>query len=361
MRVAIRTDAASHIGVGHVMRCLTLANALKAEGAEVSFVCRLFAGHLGELITAEGHHLQMLPSATHNVKSELNPRQPPDYAAWLGESWETDLTQTQIVLGEEIFDWLVVDHYSLDVRWERAMRKFFRKIMIIDDLANRIHDCDLLLDQTFGRREEEYKPWVQQCCKLLIGSQFALLRPEFTELREYSLKRRAKFKMEHLIVSMGGIDEYNATSQVLEVLQQSALPSNCFITVVMGNKAPWIDKVRKQAEKMTWPVEVREGESNMAQLMANSDLAIGAAGGTSWERCCMGLPTLMVVLASNQRDIGLRLEQEQAVILLHNISDIKKTVGSVCATTKKLSSMSHASRKITDGSGIETILSCMRS
>ena len=359
MRVAIRADAASHIGIGHVMRCLTLASALKLKGAEVCFICRPFLGHLGERIVIEGHLLHMLPPATQAIKSAPDLAETPPHSTWLGESWETDLTQTQAMLGERRFDWLVVDHYSLDARWEGAMRKNSNKVMVIDDLADRMHDCDLLLDQTFGRKKEVYESRVTEDCDLLAGSSYALLRPEFAELREFSLNRREKFKIEHLIVSMGGLDEQNITSQVLEALRHSPLPSNCCITVVVGNKVPWLDKVSKQAEKMTWPAEVREGVSNMAQLMANSDLAIGAAGGTSWERCCLGLPTLMVILANNQQDIGFALAQEQAVILLHNLADIKNAIGLLCANKKKLSSMSHASRKITDGSGVETVLNSL--
>jgi UDP-2,4-diacetamido-2,4,6-trideoxy-beta-L-altropyranose hydrolase len=211
MRVVIRADAASHIGTGHVMRCLALANALKEKGAEVYFVCRPFVGHLGEYIVAEGHQLHLLPPATQAVKPEPDPKQSPPHEAWRGESWEADLDQTQVVLGEQYFDWLIVDHYSLDNRWESPMRKFFRKIMVVDDLADRLHDCDLLLDQTFGRSEEAYKPRVPKNCIVLTGSNYALLRPEFAELRDHSLKRRTKPEIKHLLVSMGGIDQTNAT------------------------------------------------------------------------------------------------------------------------------------------------------
>ena len=359
MRVVMRTDAASHIGIGHVMRCLTLANVLQAKGAEVSFVCRPFAGDLAERIIAEGHRVHLLPPAMQAVKLELDLAQTPPYAAWLGESWETDLAQTRVALDGKVFDWLIVDHYSLDSRWESAMRKISRKIMVIDDLADRMHDCDLLLDQTLGRNDEEYKSWVPKDCTLLTGSNFALLRPEFAELRDYSLRRRAKPKMEQLLVSMGGVDQFNATGQLLEALQHSSLPPDCRIIVVMSDTSPWLDKVREQAKKLIQPTEVMVKVSDMAQLMADSDLSIGAAGSTSWERCCLGLPTLMVILAENQRGIGLVLEQEQAVILLKEIFDVKKAIGLLCDPTKKLSNMSQAARNVTDGSGAGIVLSYM--
>jgi UDP-2,4-diacetamido-2,4,6-trideoxy-beta-L-altropyranose hydrolase len=358
MRIAIRADAATHIGIGHVMRCLTLANALKMNGAEVSFVCRPFAWHLGERITAEGHGLYLLPPPAQTIKPP-DPKQTPPHAAWLGENWEIDLAQTQIALNGKQFDWLIVDHYSLDNRWENEMRKFACKIMVIDDLADRRHDCDLLLDQTLGRKEGEYQHWVTENCTLLTGSKYALLRPEFVGLREYSLKRREKSEMKHLLICMGGVDQSNFTGQILDALQTSILPSYCHITVVMGENAPWIDSVRKRVEKLTWPTEINVNVGNIAQMMADSDLAIGAAGSASWERCFLGLPTLMIVLAENQRDVGIALEQKQAVILLNKISDVKKAIELLCYSDEKLKSMSQASKNITDGCGVKIILKNM--
>jgi UDP-2,4-diacetamido-2,4,6-trideoxy-beta-L-altropyranose hydrolase len=356
MRVVIRADAASHIGAGHVMRCLSLANGLREKGAKVSFVCRPFSGHMGSRISSEGHLLQMLPQATRAIKPEPDQLNTPPHANWMGENWETDLAQTQMVLHDKHFDWLIVDHYSLNARWESAMRKFAHKIMVIDDLADRLHDCDLLLDQTFGRSEEEYTPRVSDNCTLLTGSIYALLRPEFAELRDYSLTRRVKPKTEHLLISMGGTDVSNATGHVLEALQTSSLPQNCRITVVMGEASPWLNDVRERAEKLIWPTEIKVNVSNMAQLMADSDFTIGTAGSSSWERCCLGLPTIMAVLAENQRDIGIALEQEQAVILIKEISDVEKAVRLLCESAEKLNDLSQASRKITDGAGVEKVV-----
>jgi UDP-2,4-diacetamido-2,4,6-trideoxy-beta-L-altropyranose hydrolase len=358
MRVAIRADAATHIGIGHVMRCLTLANALKMKGAEVSFVCRPFAGHLGERIAAEGHELYLLPPPAQTIKP-LDPKKIPPHATWLGESWETDLAQTQIALNGKQFDWLIVDHYSLDNRWENKMRKFASKIMVIDDLVDRKHDCDLLLDQTLGRNEGEYQHWVTENCTLLTGSKYALLRPEFVGLREYSLKRREKSEMKHLLICMGGVDQSNSTGQILDSLQTSLLPSYCRVTVVMGENAPWIDSVREQIKKMNWPTEIKVNVANMAQLMADSDLAIGAAGSTSWERCCLGLPTLMVILEKNQKDIGQALEREQAAILFSEACDIKKEINTLCQHPEKLDAMSLAATKITENYSLENVVKHM--
>jgi UDP-2,4-diacetamido-2,4,6-trideoxy-beta-L-altropyranose hydrolase len=355
MRVAIRADAATHIGIGHVMRCLTLANALKMKGDEVSFVCRPFAGHLGERITAEGHGLYLLPPPSQTIKPP-HPKQTPSHATWLGENWETDLAQTQIALNGKQFDWLIVDHYSLDNRWENEMRNFASKIMVIDDLADRRHDCDLLLDQNLGRSEREYKSRVSENCILLTGSKYALLRPEFKEWRDYSLKRRSTPQMKNLLITLGGIDKDNTAGKVLEALRESSLPTDCCITVVMGSSSLGLTAVRQTAKTMPWQVEVQVNVTNMADLMAGSDLCIGAAGSTSWERCCLGLPTIMMILGDNQRGVGSALEKEQAVFLCSNLSDIKEIINVHCGSAKRMNAMSQASRCVTDGSGLELVI-----
>ena len=360
MRIVIRADAATHIGTGHVMRCLTLANALKEKGAEVCFVCRDYSGHLGKCITAEGHRLHLLPPATQTIKPEPDPARIPPHSNWLGESWETDLAQMQAVLDGKHFDWLIVDHYSLDNRWESAARSSCDRIMVIDDLADRMHDCELLLDQTLGRNESEYRPWVPEDTTLLTGADYALLRPEFAEWRDYSLKRRAKSKLEHLLISMGGVDQPNTTGQILEALQYSSLPTNCRITVVVGDKSPWLDNVRERAGKLNWPTEVKVGVSNMAQIMAESDLAIGSAGSTAWERCLLGLPTLMMVTADNQSYIATELEKTEAAILIGRNAKASKSLLEasllICSDKEKLDFMAERASQICVGQGVSMIV-----
>jgi UDP-2,4-diacetamido-2,4,6-trideoxy-beta-L-altropyranose hydrolase len=303
--------------------------------------------------------LYLLPLSTKVIEPISPLEGVPSHVGWLGESWETDLVQTQAMLEGKQFDWLILDHYSLDSRWESGMRKLSDNIMVIDDLADRRHDCDLLLDQTLGRSEAVYKTLVPKKCALLTGSDYALLSPEFSKLRAYSLKRRIKPKVEHLLISMGGIGQSNATGKVLESLKYSPLPQNCRITIVISDAVPWLDKIREQAEKLVWKTELKVNVFNMAELMANSDLAIGAAGGTAWERCCLGLPSIMITLADNQREIGFMLEQEQAAILISEISDVKEAVKLLCNSANKLSDLSLVSRKITDGTGVEKVLFCM--
>jgi len=355
VKAVIRVDASVDIGIGHVMRCLSLADQLHKQGFKVHFVCRVHLGHMGELIVQRGHTLSLLPEGRLSQKLQPNSISGSSYSHFLGETWDIDLAQTKQVLIGEIFDWLVVDHYGLDYRWEIGMRQFAKNIMIIDDLVDRKHDCDLLLDQTFGRKMSDYKLLVPKHSMILAGSKNALLRPEFRRLRHYSLKRRTKPKLRQLLISMGGTDSSNATGRVLQVLKESSLPIECKIIVVMGASAPWLESVRNQVRELPWQHEVKVNVTTIAKLMSESDLAIGAAGSTAWERCCLGLPTIMFILADNQKDVAYGLEAAQAVILLDEISEIKESISFLNKYNEKLGDLTKASSQITDGSGLELV------
>jgi len=198
---------------------------------------------------------------------------------------------------------------------------------------------------------------------VFTGPQYALLRPEFAALRPYSLQRRqAQASIGQLLITMGGVDQDNATGQVLQALKTCALPAHCRITVVMGLTAPWLQNVQQLAAQMPWPTEVTVNVNDMAQRMADSDLAIGAAGSTSWERCCLGLPTLIVVLAENQQPGAQALGAAHAARLIGTVSDIAAQLplavhelnDSDCQIR-----MSHAAIAITDGHGVDRILKAM--
>lgn len=339
------------------MRCLTLANALKTEGVECHFICREHPGNLLDYIKGMGFSAYAI-SLMHAERTE--PTEPVQlaHAHWLSASQQQDADECTLILSELQPDWLIVDHYALDARWESALQLHYRKLMVIDDLADRSHICDVLLDQTFGRNPDDYLPKVPAGCRVLCGSQYALLRPEFTALRQYSLKSRETRQMCNLLVNMGGVDRTNATGKILQALRYCELPEGCSITVVMGTNAPWLSEVRLQAEQMPWPTDIRVGVSNMAQLMADSDLAIGAAGSTSWERCCLGLPTIMIVLADNQRQVAQGLERVGAalVIVQQQIAKLLPTLLTplVSSSLSRLA-MSQVAAGVTDGRGVAAV------
>ncbi|WP_338560593.1 UDP-2,4-diacetamido-2,4,6-trideoxy-beta-L-altropyranose hydrolase [Acinetobacter sp. KS-LM10] len=316
MKIVFRVDASIQIGTGHVMRCLTLADALKNQGAECYFICREHPGNLIGLIMQRGYHVDVLSYMDLSQETKFqNHAIDLAHASWLGTTQKEDSSLCIPIVEKLKPEWLVVDHYALDIRWEKALRPYCKKVMIIDDLADRQHDCDLLLDQTLGRDLKDYLPRVLTSCEILCGAEYALLRPEFIEWRDYSLERRVYGQLEHLLINLGGVDKDNITSKILTALKQCSLPSELKITVVMGGTAPWIKEVCQQAKDMPWTTEVVVGVNNMAELMAKSDLAIGAAGSTSWERCCLGLPCIVICLAENQKKVIHILEKCGAAIL----------------------------------------------
>jgi UDP-2,4-diacetamido-2,4,6-trideoxy-beta-L-altropyranose hydrolase len=371
MQIVFRTDASLYMGSGHVMRCLTLADALTAQGAQCSFISRAHPGHLLDLIRQRGYEVNELLAHTNqasdaikiNYLSELTTKPEPVHAAWLGCNWLTDALTTAAVLAHIQPDWLVVDHYALDHRWESVLKPLCKKLMVIDDLADRVHCCDLLLDQNLGRQPQDYAGLVPVECQICIGPNFALLRPEFASLRSYSLQRRQVTPvLQQLLINMGGVDQPNATGQVLQALMTCALPAECRITVVMGQTAPWLEQVRQLAAQMPWPTEVAVNVSDMAQRMADSDLAIGAAGGTAWERCCLGLPALVVVLAKNQQAGALALVAASAAQLVGAVDEIAVQLPLLMhalVETGDWVRMGCLASDITAGAGVEKVLKMM--
>lgn len=355
MHIAFRTDASLHIGTGHVMRCLTLADALRERGAQSTFMCRPHAGHLLELIQQRGHTAKALALADDAFGAPAKP----SHAKWLGTDWASDAAQTQQALSGQVVDWLVVDHYALDRRWEQAMRLHTRRTIAIDDLADRPHDCDLLLDQNLGRQAKDYGGLLNRHTQTLIGPAYALLRPEFAQWREHSLQRRAQPQLKNLLITMGGVDQTNATGQVLDALTRCELPTDLRMTVVMGPTAPWLAQVQAQAVVMPCQTQVLAGVSNMAQLMAESDLCIGTAGGSAWERCALGLPTLVLILAANQHGGAMALQAHEAAWVVGDVQQLMEKMLELFnkdAQTAALQKMSQAAAKLAAGNGVSQVV-----
>lgn len=299
--ILFRADAGLEIGIGHVMRCLTLADTLRAEGAETTFVTRTHRGHVIPAITESGHQVITLPGNTGQPYGAH--LAPPLHARWLEADWRVDAAATRAALEKTGACWLVMDHYALDAQWQDSALLPGVSLLVLDDLADRPHEADILLDQNAGRAPQDYVGFVSTGCDLLIGPAHALLRPEFARLRTEALARRAVLtRPETLLITLGGIDKDNAASRVLDALAEAPAAQDLRITVVMGVNAPHLDAVRDRAETMPMPVEVVAGVSDMGARMMRADLCIGAVGSTAWERCALGLPTLQVVLADNQRE-----------------------------------------------------------
>ena len=361
MRVVFRADASVQIGTGHVMRCLTLADELTRQGHECRFICRKHKGHLGELISGKGYELTLLP-AVDRTEPESVANRNTTYADWLGVPWPQDAEQTLEALIAFKADWLVVDHYSLDASWEQQVAKAVGLIMVIDDLADRNHECALLLDQNLGRSPSDYDGLVPQDCQRLIGPDYALLRPEFAELRERSLKRRAQPESKRILISLGGVDRANVTGQVLSALGATALPWGTHLDIIMGEAAPYLDEVRRQAVRLPFKATVSVNVSDMAERMCLADLSIGAAGGTSWERCCLGLPSVLVILAENQVSGAEALETAGAALTITDPTAVQAALPRELAKISRLGCLQRMSRAavgITDGKGTSRIVQSM--
>ena len=333
MKVCIRADSSTVIGIGHIMRCMTLAGVLRSCGSEVSFICRKETGNLIGFIEKNGYRVYPLPIDI-------------DFAA------DMDLAQKILKEQPKLADWLIVDHYEIDVSWEYSSREFVNKIMVIDDLANRKHDCDILLDQNYNKNGSRYNGLVPEDCIQLLGPEYTLLRPQFREARENF--KRENNEVKRVLVFMGGADSTNETGKVLKAAKLLNR-DNVAVDVVIGASNPFKNEIKtmaKQIPNTTCYFDV----NNMAELMSSADISIGASGTSTWERCCIGLPSIVMILADNQKEIAEELEREGVVVNLGwhgdvTEMDIRDAVQNLLADSDKRRSMGLKGKMMVDGNG----------
>ena len=349
MMVVFRVDASILIGTGHVMRCLALANYLQSLDYHCLFICRAHKGHLGALILSEGHQLRLLDGNEGSISEEVSQRLS-SHSDWLGVNWSVDADQSLRIIKDLCPDWMVIDHYTIDVEWEKKIKPFVKNLLVIDDLADRKHDCDVLLDQTFGRQKEDYSEIVPNYCTLLCGAHYSLLRKEFSRWRSASLKHRETPSLNNILVNLGGVDKDDYTSRILQSLSFCDLPENCIITIVMGANAPCISSVKDVANRMPWKTHVKVGVKNMAEIMSKTDLAIGASGSTTWERCYLGVPTIQMVIAENQLFLNESLVKAGVIKSLPKLDQLPVLINTALDW---MSSISTQCSLITDGLGVE--------
>lgn len=329
------------------MRCLTLADALRDHGIQCYFICRAHEGHLLDLIAQRGYQVVSLPLVEANLEST-----PPNssYAAWLGADLTRDAEQTCEAMGKKTVDWLIVDHYAIDRRWEETMRTTCKRIMVIDDLANRCHDCDILLDQNLGRKPADYKALVSESCNILAGAEYALLRPDFARFRGITPLRQT---MNRILIFFGGSDSSNETLKALRGILMAKRQLK--VDVVIGAQNPHRFEIEKIIYEHQETFKLHVQTERMAELMANADLAIGAAGSASWERCCLKLPSLLCVLADNQAWIAQKLNDLGAAISLGESNKLQPADYANALTGLSqpvLNKLSEKSGALVDGAGV---------
>lgn len=348
MDVYIRVDASAVIGAGHVMRCLTLADQLRRRGAAVTFICREFPGNLCDFVAAQGFRVWRLPCTAENIVTAAQD-------TWLGADWRRDAREVQAVLASrpQPVDWLVADHYAIDWRWEQAMRPTVRRILVIDDLANRRHDCDMLLDQNLHRSmAQRYNGLVPNHCRRLLGPRYALLRQEFWYARSQVAPRDGH--VQRLLVFFGGSDPTNETAKALTAIKLLGR-NDITMDVVVGAINPRREEIRQRCAALP-NVNYHCQVADMAALMARADLALGAGGTATWERCCLGLPALTVVVALNQVEVTATLVEVGAVRNLgwHEQVTPKLMVAALAealAVPAELHRMSEKAWHLLDGNG----------
>ena len=351
-QAVFRADSSTAIGSGHVMRCLTLADALARQDWGVSFVCRELPGDMTAAIAARGYKVHRLPG-----------RECPDadaardeYGRWLGVSQATDAAETAAVLhalGPVAL--LVVDQYALDECWEKRVKPLAARLLVIDDLANRRHDCDFLLDQNLGWQSKDYRALVPAGCELLLGTGYALLRPEFAALRGGN--RRRDGMVRRLLVFFGGGDTGNETGKALAAVKASG--AAVAVDVVLGAGNPHRGEIEKLCAGWA-QATVYCTTPAMAELMAAADLAIGGCGSATWERCSLGLPAICTTIAANQEPIAAAAAEAGAVLYLGKAPDvgppdIEKALTRLLAEPETVRRMAARAAGLVDGYGTERV------
>ncbi len=332
MNVVFRVDAAKSIGAGHLVRCFNLAQAISGRGAEIRFICRDSPDKIFDQIVGDKFEVMVLPIVPSQTISQLQ-----------------DAQETIQAMNGKVPDWLIVDSYVLDMTWESVLRPYAGKLMAVDDQANRKHDCDLLLDQNYSLAgSDRYAGWVPSHCKMMLGPQYALLPEKFRSARDQQTEKKGQ--LNKLLIFFTAGDDQHETLKAMHGVAQFGKASG--VDVVIGSS----NEDKKDIEAMCW----RYGwgyhcqVDYMHELLANADLAIGAGGISNWERCALGVPALVVVLAENQAAIANDLAKAGAII---NMGKSRETYPDVYArqlasmTSELLRSMSETARQLVDGMG----------
>ena len=353
--IAIRVDASVKMGSGHVMRALTLAQSLRGNGWTCFFFCRLHVGHLVDLIEANGFKVHRLP-AIQNAKQFANEKL--HHAEWLGVSQEQDAKDCIERLSEPL-SWLIVDHYGLDSRWERYLRPYTGKVMVIDDLADRVHDCDILLDQNlYSNSAARYWDLIPNSCISLLGPTYALLREEFA-LERHRLNPRGG-KMERLLIFFGATDPMALVLKAVEAVAALG-KEGVWVDVIAGTLNAQKEEISKKCSE--YGFHYFEQVSNIASLMAKADVAIGAGGTTVWERCCLGLPSIVSSVAKNQEE-GVRFQAEAGLIFHCEPDDyfeatLRSLLTQLHYSPERLFEMGNRGLEIVDGNGSSRVVDAL--
>ena len=349
--VAFRADVSMLIGTGHFMRCLTLADKLKQEGVHIRFISHHLPEYIHSILIENNYEFVLLENISNS-----KPLDELAHSNWLGVSQEQDAIDSVHALSDINWDWLIVDHYALDSRWESKLRQSTKKILVIDDIADRQHDCDLLLDQNYyADMDIRYTGKVPLNCRMLLGPKYALLRKEFKRLHNQVKPRIGTVK--RILVFFGGIDAENFTGKIIDALSRIRI-SDLHVDVVIGAQHPYAETIQAECTRHKYICHVQT--NNMAELMASADFAIGAGGSATWERCCLGVPALTLSIAQNQTEISKGLDKLGAGqyfdLQYFNIdNDLHKVIFDLIQDKNKIEMFSNKAYSLVDGLGVDRV------
>lgn len=316
------------------MRCLNLASTLRKRDGNSLFLCRDHAGNLVPLIRERGFDVRVLGGGACGNSSVVGdtPSAADPHSSRLGTSWLTDADETIHAIAEwGRPDWIIVDHYGIDFQWERMLRQYSRRLMVIDDLADRLHECDLLVDQNLvANTRSRYNGKLPEYCCLLLGPRYAMLEPLYAELHGRAAPRHGKIR--RILVYFGGADIGDLTGKTISAFL--ALGRNDVeMDVVLNPQSSYGESIRSQIAGVE-NVRLHMFLPSLSSLMRAADVSIGAGGITTWERCCLGVPSYVITLADNQIAGARELDRLGVIGWLGNASDL-----SVLDLTEAISNM----------------------
>lgn len=346
--IMIRVDGSSHIGIGHVMRCLTLARCFSESGFSIDFYSINYSVNIRNKIIDSGFNVFDLPDLRIEHLSDLEPIN--------NIQQLTDVDNCKALMTGN-YTLIIIDNYRFGHIWEKEMSKLCNKLIVIDDLANRDHFCDFLIDQNIGRKKSEYIDLVEKKTKLMLGLDYVILRKEFKEyILKSKIKRRNTRNIDNILICFGGGNATDLIIKTTDSVIESGYLGN--INIVISSDFPNIDDIvnkYKDNKKIVVDVDV----ISMSLAIYNADLSIGAFGSMSWERCCLGLPSISIQIADNQKYIAESLDK-MGVSIKSVISDIPKHIKRLTDDENTLEEWHDISRKsfdICDAFGVERILS----
>jgi UDP-2,4-diacetamido-2,4,6-trideoxy-beta-L-altropyranose hydrolase len=345
------------MGIGHVMRCLTLAESLRERGIGTLFVCRDHPGNMADYLRQRSFDCTLLPRSA----AVPGPVIDADYGSWVGATQALDAEQTIQALGGVRPDWLIVDHYGLDGAWEGRLRSHAKNLLVIDDLANRRHDCDILVDQNFTTAaHDRYRGLIPANCRTLYGPHFAMLSPEYRRRRSGLSPRGV---VHRILIFFGGSDPLNLTGMAIEALRDPEF-RDLEIDVVVGVNNPHRQALEESAHARP-RTRLHGPQPHLAELMAKADLSIGAGGVTTWERMCLGLPSIVVSIAENQVPACQSMAEAGLIVYAGHhrvvgVSDLIATIRRAVGETDVLAEMSSRGQRTVDGWGAQRIVESMQ-